>query len=191
MMTALQNTGLASKPFVVFGLMEGKPKAGLFPEKQEKLIRKAAKALELNVLQITTVEQAAIAAKVPPGRLYANRRTFVPNVRRDLHERLTAAAKTAQSKEGGSNGDEGGHVPPERGFPKDWDSIAPGHQVIAQSSLPDGWWEALVIERDGEMLTLRWRDYPKEPKFKRHFEMVALQIPAAAKPKTGAKPTAN
>ena len=165
----------ASKPFVVFGLLEGKPRAGLFPEKQAKLVRKAAKQLELTVLQIKTAEEAAIAAKVPPGRLYANRRIFVPNVRRDLHEKLTAAAKAAESN--ASGGVAAGETPPEGGgFPKDWDSIAPGHQVIAQSSLIEGWWEAIVLERNGEMLTLRWRDYPREPKFKQHFEMVALQF---------------
>ena len=150
-------------------------------EKQAKLVKKAAKQLELNVLQITTAEHAVIAAKVPPGRLYANRRTLVPNIRRDLHDKLAAAAKTAKASDGDNSA--GGETPPEGGgFPKDWDSIAPGHQVIAQCSLAEGWWEAIVVERDGDMLTLKWREYPKVPKFRQHVEMVALQI--AMKPKT-------
>jgi hypothetical protein len=37
-----------------------------------------------------------------------------------------------------------------------------------------GWWEAIVIERNDDMLTLRFRDYPKLPKFSRHRAAVAL-----------------
>jgi len=34
-----------------------------------------------------------------------------------------------------------------------------------------------VIERDGEILTLRFRDYPRQPKFQRHISQVALINP--------------
>jgi hypothetical protein len=37
-----------------------------------------------------------------------------------------------------------------------------------------GWWQAIVIERNGDMLTLRFRDYPKLPKFSRHRAAVVL-----------------
>jgi hypothetical protein len=60
------------------------------------------------------------------------------------------------------------------GLPKSWDDIAPGHLVIAQESLEHGWWEAIVIARNGDMLTLRFREYPKLPKFARHRAAVAL-----------------
>ena len=60
------------------------------------------------------------------------------------------------------------------GLPKSWDDIAPGHLVIAQESLEHGWWEAIVIARNGDMLTLRFREYPKLPKFVRHRAAVAL-----------------
>jgi hypothetical protein len=30
---------------------------------------------------------------------------------------------------------------------------------IAQEAKWDGWWEAVVLARDGDMLTLKWRDY--------------------------------
>jgi hypothetical protein len=34
--------------------------------------------------------------------------------------------------------------------------------VIAQESLEDGWYEAIVVERNGDMLNLRWRDPKNE-----------------------------
>jgi hypothetical protein len=42
-----------------------------------------------------------------------------------------------------------------------------------------GWWEAIVLVRTGDMLTLRFRDYPKLPKFARHRAAVALMSPPA------------
>jgi hypothetical protein len=52
--------------------------------------------------------------------------------------------------------------------------------VIAQEDdAGDGWWEAIVIAVDGDRLTLQWRDYPKQPKIKRHRTAVALLKPSA------------
>ena len=44
----------------------------------------------------------------------------------------------------------------------------------APASTEEHWWEAIVIARNGDMLTLRFRDYPKLPKFSRHRAAVAL-----------------
>jgi hypothetical protein len=63
------------------------------------------------------------------------------------------------------------------GLPKTWDEVGPGHLVIAQESHDNGWWEAICIKRDGDMLSLRFRDYPKLPKFARHKTTVALICP--------------
>ena len=57
------------------------------------------------------------------------------------------------------------------GLPTSWDDIAVGHLVIAQESLDDGWWEAIVLARDGDMLTLKWRDYPWQPNVLRHTRL--------------------
>ena len=59
------------------------------------------------------------------------------------------------------------------------DEIAPGHLVIAQESLVNGWWEAIVLDRKDDLLTLRFRDYPRLPKFFRHRSAVALISPAS------------
>ena len=70
------------------------------------------------------------------------------------------------------------------GLPKTWDEIAPGHLVIAEESLENGWWHAIVLSRNGDMLTLRFRDYPKLRKFVRHRAAVALISTALGEPPT-------
>jgi hypothetical protein len=69
------------------------------------------------------------------------------------------------------------HLDRVRLLPDNWDEIAPGHLVIAQESLANGWWEAIVLDRKDDMLTLRFRDYPRLPKFFRHRTAVALVSP--------------
>jgi hypothetical protein len=75
------------------------------------------------------------------------------------------------------NGDQSGTAPAAPGLPTSWDDVAVGHLVIAQESLGDGWWEAIVLARDGDMLTLKWRDYPWQPNVLRHAGSVALLKP--------------
>jgi hypothetical protein len=121
---------------------------------------------------------AEVAKKLPLGRLYANGRGFVFNIRQSLYTEIVAALafepQTALSK----NGDKDS-FPAARGLPRNWEEIAPGHLVIAQESLDYGWWEAIVLDRKDDMLTLRFRDYPKLPKFFRHRAAVALMSPAS------------
>ena len=67
---------------------------------------------------------------------------------------------------------------PAPGLPATWDDIAVGHLVIARdSTVDDGWWEAIVVARDGDMLTLKWRDYPLQANAVQHAGAVALLKP--------------
>jgi hypothetical protein len=56
---------------------------------------------------------------------------------------------------------------------------APGHLVIARETLEVGWWEAVVVERNGDLVTVRYRDYPQYPPMVRHRSAIALISPAA------------
>lgn len=67
-----------------------------------------------------------------------------------------------------------------RGLPRTWDDIDVGHLVIAYENSEDGWWEAIVVDKTKDMLTLRWRDYPKQPTVVRHRTAVALLKPTLA-----------
>jgi hypothetical protein len=64
------------------------------------------------------------------------------------------------------------------GLPRSWDEIAPGHLVIASEGAGNGWWDAIVVEVNGDMLTLHWRDFPWQPDVVQHRSAVALIKPA-------------
>jgi hypothetical protein len=55
--------------------------------------------------------------------------------------------------------------------------------VIARETLEVGWWEAVVVERTGDLVTVRYRDYPQYPNICpsmiRHRSAIALISPAA------------
>jgi hypothetical protein len=49
--------------------------------------------------------------------------------------------------------------------------------VLAFDCPQDAWFEALVIAFNGDMLTLRWRDYPHEGTVQRRPTQLALLPP--------------
>lgn len=168
-------------PVVLFGIdSSGKPKAARFRKDHASLAVKAASQLHLQVLANDSPKIAEIAARLPVGRIHATGRTFVPFIRRELYDKLLAVAANGNthptnppaSGSSGAPGSTSGGSPPN--LPRNWQEIAPGNLVIAQELLEDGWWEAIVLERNGDMLTLRWRDYPKQAKCVRHRAAVAL-----------------
>ena len=62
-----------------------------------------------------------------------------------------------------------------------WSKITIGSLVIApEDDREDGWWEAIVIDRRGNTLTLRWRDFPKLPLITRKLKDLALLHPKAS-----------
>ncbi len=46
--------------------------------------------------------------------------------------------------------------------------------MIAMQERTEGWYEAIVDEQSADMLTLRWRDYPRERRIIRHRNSVGL-----------------
>jgi hypothetical protein len=144
--------------------------------------RDAAGQLQLNVLASKDPKVAEIAARLPVGRIHATGRMFVPFVCHDLYEQLVAAAANgnpdASSPPNGSSGASGstpgGSAPH---LPQTWQSIGIGDLVVANDSREDGWYEAIVVEANGDMLTLRWRDYPRERRIVRHRLRLGLLYP--------------
>jgi hypothetical protein len=157
----------AGKPLVVFGPDEhSKPRGAYFAAANEELVRKAAEAMNLRVFTVDTPDLAALAKKLPIGRLHGNGTAFVPFVRDSLY------AKVVYATVGDQQPHDDQKDPP--ALPAAWDDVAPGHLVIVQETRECGWWEAIVIHRDGDLLTLQYRDYPRYPKFVRHRSAVAL-----------------
>src|SRR3984957_2737480 len=132
--------------------------------------------------------------KLPGGRIYARGKPFIPNIKRELCDKLLAAIGSCKEEHDHSQAqgtpassatpapaEAGAILPPlASGLPQNWESIAVGNMILAHESPGEGWWEAIVISRDDAILTLRYRDYPKAPKFERHVSTVALINPRPA-----------
>ena len=190
--TAKHPAAATPSPVVLFGIdSRGKPKAARFGQKHASLAIKAATQLQLRVLSSDNPKVAEIAARLPVGRVHATGRTFVPFIRRDLYDKLVAAAPngnahSASALESGGLGAAGSGVPggSRPNLPRNWQEIGLGDLVVAQEGPEDGWYEAIVAEANGDMFTLRWRDYPRERRVVRHRLRLGLLYP-------GAKPTAE
>src|SRR5262249_14016 len=86
----------AQAPVVLFGVdQHGKAKAARFVEKHAELATKAAAHLKLQVLPVVSPAVTDLAGRLSAGRIHANGRGFVPYIRRDLYDKLVAAAGTA------------------------------------------------------------------------------------------------
>jgi hypothetical protein len=111
----------------------------------------------------------------------------VPNIRQNLYSALIA--NLAQEPQTALAKDDEAPLPEiASGLPRSWDEIGPGHLVIAEETLEYGWWAAIVLDRNGDMLTLRFRDYPKLPRFVRHRSAVALISTALGEPPSPPSP---
>ena len=135
--------------------------------------------MKLQLLRPVTATQIELAKKLPVGRIHANGTGFVPPIRGDLYSELQLAAQPAQQSGTPLVATSAAPAGPAKGLPQDWDSIEVGHLVIAHENMIEGWWEAIVIAADNDMLTLRWRDYPKVAPITRHRTAVALLKPTA------------
>jgi hypothetical protein len=163
-------------PVVLFGIdSHGKPKGARFGKDQADLAIKAASQLQLRVLASNDPKVAGLATQLPVGRVHATGRTFVPFIRRDLYDKLVAAAPNGNahpaSPPASGSSDAAGAKPPgssSPNLPKTWQEISLGDLVVAQEGPEDGWYEAIVAEVNGDMLTLRWRDYPPRSDPKHH-----------------------
>ncbi len=63
--------------------------------------------------------------------------------------------------------------------PKHWDEITVGDLVLAYDADSEAWYEAIVLGIDGDLLRLRWRDYPLERIAPQRRDQLALLPPSA------------
>jgi hypothetical protein len=64
-------------------------------------------------------------------------------------------------------------------LPQNWRDIGVGDLVVTHEGPEEGWYEAIVVEAASDMLTLRWRDYPRERRVVRHRLRLGLLYPRA------------
>jgi hypothetical protein len=161
------SSGPASPTFIVFGADEyGKPRAAHFTGIDRDALAKAAAAMNLRLFEVTKGDLAGIAKQLPAGRLHASGQAFVPFIKGPLYAELVGFTVGEQQPPPAS-----ASAPK---LPASWDEIAPGHLVIVHETLDCGWWEAIVVARTGDTLTVRYRDFPKYPTLVRHRSAVAL-----------------
>jgi hypothetical protein len=159
--------------YILFGADEyAKPRAAMFSAEDPALLAKAAETMYLRLVEVTEPEVAEIAAQLPAGRLHASGKGLVPYIKGDLYNELLCATLANEAPQ--PNPD-----PAPKELPRTWDELGPGHLVIARETLEVGWWEAIVVERTGDLVTVRYRDYPQYPNMVRHRSAIALISPAA------------
>ena len=163
-----------TKSYILLGADEyAKPRAARFSGEDPALLAKAAKTMHLRLIEITEPEVAEIAALLPAGRLHANGKGLVPFIKGHVYTDLMYTALSPKPPQ--ANPD-----PAPQDLPRTWDDLAPGHIVIAKETLELGWWEAVVIQRTGDLVTVKYRDYPQYPPLVRHRSVIALIGAAAA-----------
>ena len=165
-----------AKVYILFGADEyAKPRAArfsAFSAEDTALLAKAAASLHVRLVEVTNPDLAEVAPKLPAGRLHANGKGLVPYIKGPLYLDLIAAILP----------DDDPPVSPDptpQEIPGSWDEIGPGHVVIAKETSECGWWDAVVVERNGDLVTVRYRDYPDCPSMIRHRSAIALISPAA------------
>src|SRR6202045_3045518 len=130
-------------PLIVLGFDEQqKPRGAKFVDAKPDLVTKVADLLGFKVYEASSEDVAEIAKKLPLGRLYANGRGFVSNVRQSLYSDLVVVLGQEPDAARSRNGN---GLPAALGLPRSWDEIGPGHLVIAQEALEYGWGEAIVL----------------------------------------------
>jgi hypothetical protein len=186
-------------PVFAFGLDEnGKPRGARFSQGLNDQLVSVALDMNCRVVQNHSAALTALGMKLPVGRVYASGKAFIPNIRRDLYDKLEAARQQPPERIEGLTpinlfkeqppasepSDKPATVPcvspMVSGLPKSWEAIAPGHLVLAFEGPGEGYWESVVVSREDEILTLHYRDYPKVKNFQRHITTVALINPGPA-----------
>jgi hypothetical protein len=164
---------------IVLGFNEQfEPCAARFAGAKPDILTKAAHRIGFKAYPVTSRDLSALAGKLPEGRLNSKGAMTVPTVPQSLYSEVVVEL-VADPKQAIEAADPASDLPTATGLPPGWDQIAPGHLVIAEEGPGDGWWEAIVVERKGNMFTLRYRQFPRLPTFARRRNAIALMSPAA------------
>jgi hypothetical protein len=176
-MTMSKTTNHPPQPSViVFGLTSiGKPKAGAFKPTEAEAARNSAAKLGLQVFEITDESTRAFAAKVPAGRIHGHGDAIVPFVPKALYTSIESLARPTPANPTKPNSPS---QPPRPALPANWNDIKVGDRVLAQDSDPkDGWWQAEVVDRNGEIFKLRWPRSERGRPFQKHRLTLGLICP--------------
>ena len=186
---------LKNSILVVLGTgSDNKPHAARFEGSDETLVRKAAGLMGFRIGRAETEEARALAKKLPEGKVFAAGRALVPYVKQDLFDQIRGLLIIEQATTASPNA-EPALAPPHKNGTKvaatnscsdPWSDVKIGSVVLCREDVGEdsSWWESVVvaIAKDGETMTMRWRDYPKVKKFtvRRHTVGLIAQTAKSA-----------
>jgi hypothetical protein len=149
---------------IVFGEDEDlKTRAGWFKQEDVETAQKAAAQLGFHCLPVDNDHILKIACDLKAGNPHGPGKRFIPVVKTSAFVTLLDVVTESNAAATPT--------------PRDWEAIKTGDLIIAHEGKTEGWWEAIVIKRKDDNVTIRWRDYPKQPKVQRHRSQIAF-LPA-------------
>ena len=173
--------------------IDGKPHGSRFDERDAPFVERAAALMGFHVIRIAAdnAELHSIAEQLPLGKIFATGRAFVPFVGRSAFDRLATLVEGditarvqrpigAMPTEPDLSPSTDAETCSADTFETLWSMVEVGSMVLATlPSVYDGWWESVVVAVKGDKLTLRWRDWPEEKRFRVSRRNVALLHPLA------------
>jgi hypothetical protein len=167
---------------ILYGMTSiGKTKAGLFKGTEVPPALKAATTLDLRTLEISDPPGHSLAAKIPAGKIQGHGQAIVPFVPKHVYAAIESLARAKPSNGTGEKaGSQSSKGLVGARLPTNWDDIKVGDRVLAQDADPkDGWWQAKVVEKNGDLLRLRWPLSERGRPFQKHRFTVGLICPGA------------
>lgn len=152
-------------PIILHQATGERPRAALFSAEDAKKAKEVAEKRSFAVIEVSSAELRKVANRLPRGTLSAPGLDVVPLTTLPLYNELMAANTATAFAQG--------KLEPK--MAASWDAIKAGDLVIAQHTRADGWYEAVCLHRAaGDIFTLKWMDYPRDPIFIRHLKAIAL-----------------
>jgi hypothetical protein len=177
----------------VFGVNEENKefRGGRFATASDQVIE-AAKGRGYRVIIKPPELFTKLAMEMPVGRAFSDKVIFQA-LGKTLYKKLVEAEKLItqyrdlevsgvpldffNNDEGLPDTEEPASLPTYPNYPRDWSLVDVGDIVLITAGAEYGWWEAIVTQRQQEILFLRLRDEPKQGTFVRHRRGVALINP--------------
>jgi hypothetical protein len=131
---------------------------------------KAAEKWKLRIGYAVDEAGRVLAKDVPSGLQHPFNKVDAPVIQREKYDLLLKVLKDAPAAPPTVAPDKAPDVQ------DSWQAIHPSQTVLWASDPAEGYFPAVVISvsKDGQQLTLRWRDYPKLPEFRARRLAVGL-----------------
>ncbi|QDM16068.1 hypothetical protein FNL56_09380 [Tardiphaga sp. vice304] len=138
---------------------------------------------------------AEVAMDLPLGQISPSGRLSIPIIQTKLfrtvtwaerqieqmkHAELHGIASSSLLSVVGVQGSGSPELPAYTTMPASWQAVGNGNLVLIHGGPEVGWWDAVVVERIEDILTLMLRDDPWQGVFYRHRNAVALINSGAA-----------